>query len=233
MKKSFIYLKSVVVVAMVVFVLVSCKKEEVKSFSLNEIESHQKESVFSIENNSSLRQVDPSLVIGSIAEEYGYYFDFDNKIYGNPVNSSVNIWTVPSFYNEYLFMTIVLDGGGRVVGLYKISFGAGPYDKSNKVPDYRIYPYSVYDMEGDATLFSGKIWISASNGTNYFEVNNLNDGYLSNYYHYVYFDNIHIGRVVLEPFSSDLLISSIESPLFLTFSAASTFYINYCGALAS
>lgn len=216
MKKKLINTMFVVVMFITT---VSCSKNNEAVFTTNG--TGQDSEFVSQDTYNPTRAIDPSQVIASLAQEYGWVYDFDNIKIAHPSSASlISIYTVQSMWNSTIYLTIVLDSNANIIGLYDIQF-PGLTNADNGY-DYTVsYPY------GNGQLFAGWIGINvAAPMPNHLYVYSSSLNVPSDY-PYSIFANVTSGYVPLENYS---YIEPTTNQIFgwkLAFHAASTFYVNF------
>ena len=167
--------------------------------------------------------VDPSLVIASLAQEYGLLYDFSNtnKIpIAHPSGaSSINIYLVHSLMIPHLYLTFILNNSANIIGLYNIEFSG-----SNNADT--AYDFYVYDPDALSNqFFYGWIGFNTTAPiSNHLVV--MNTVTVPSDYPYPIFANVTNGMFPLESFTG--YNTTPINDTVLSFYAASTFYENFC-----
>lgn len=217
MKKKLI--NSLFVVIMFV-ATVSCSKNNEAVFTTKG--TGQDFEFVSQDTNSPTRAVDPSQVIASLAQEYGWVYDFDSIIEAHPSGiSSVRIYSVPSMWNSSIYLSIVLDASANIIGLYDIQFPSLSNADSG-------YDYSVSYPCDNGQLFAGWIGINVPGPMpNHLYVYSSSINIPSDY-PYPIFANVTSGYVSLENYALATGFDNLQiNGWKLALRAASTFYANF------
>lgn len=199
----------------------SCKKA-------NEETTTERNSL--IQEGAGGRQMDPTRVLASLANQYGELFNF-NSIEGpyNPSNTtSIRIYVVPaSNVFDYFYLTIVLDGTANILGIYVTDLSyAFPSDivNGNNDHDYNYYFYNIWDAEINDRFFYGTVNIGKNSQiVSTLSVNGIDTPVNPANYHFFY--NLSVGVNNLE--NVNMLNNTQISAMRMALQMAATFYLNF------
>lgn len=213
MKKKFLMKATLAVLLLAA--LGSCKKEEAV---LPNVESAESNLMLS-ENESGSKNdaIDPNVTIQAMENLYGDNYDFDSKLSANVLNNGPRFFAVPSYSEDFVYLTFGIKGDGRLLCVYETELGYNSTDTCT---------YKINDVEHLSPLLKGKLYLDTALG-DWLTVESL--AYGLPYYHYHLFDNIALGLYSLENISTVTITPSMI-PMVLTLKSAATFYTNFQGS---
>lgn len=204
--------------AVVFFVaLDSCKKESNAILDANVLLEEEKIISSDMEVD---RQVPYNQVLAALENEYGNAYDFDSKAYATPPTGVItaNMWVVPSFWYDDIYLTIILNGSAQIIGLYQVQFATGFSSEIDATAN--SYQYTVNTPTGEYNLFYGYVYTNIPNYSDRITVSNWNGVE----YNYPLFNNLSSGYIVLENYQN---YSNPINSSKLALKMATSFYMHY------